>query len=57
VKNCAKIIVAVMVLFIGAGYAAADFTDVFTNPKLMSYCSQSPSIGGVAGQSGICAGG
>jgi len=60
-KNCAKIIAAVMVLLIGAGYAAAyspsDFTDVFTNPKLMWYCSQSSSVNGVAGVSGVCAGG
>jgi len=58
-KNCVKIIAALMILFMGAGYAAAyspsDFTDVFTNPKLMSYCSQSSSINGVAGISGVCA--
>ena len=50
-----------MVLFIGMGYAEAyspsDFTDVFTNPKLMWYCSQSSSVNGVAGVSGVCAGG
>jgi len=60
-KNCAKIIAAVMVLLIGAGYAEAyspsDFRDVFDNPKLMAYCSQSANINGVAGQSGVCTGG
>jgi len=60
-KNCAKIIAAVTVMFIWAGYAEAyspsDFTDVFTNPRPMSYCSQSANINGVAGQSGVCAGG
>jgi len=60
-KNCAKIIAAVMVLFIGAGYAEAyspsDFTDVFINPKQMWYCSQSSSVNGVAGVIGVCSGG
>jgi len=60
-KNFAKIIAAVMVVFMGAGYAEAyspsDFVDVFTNPKSMWYCSQSASINGMAGQSGVCASG
>ncbi len=60
-KNCAKIIASVMVLLIVAGYAEAyspsDFTDVFTNPKQMWYCSQSASVNGVAGVSGVCSGG
>ena len=60
-KNCVKIIAALMVVFMGAGYAEAyspsDFVDLFNNPKLMWYCSQSASINGVAGVSGVCAGG
>jgi len=38
-------------------YSPTDFTDVFTNPRLMSYCSQSSSVNGVAGVSGVCTGG
>jgi|GEM_PF-3900025 len=56
-KNCAKIIAAVMVLFIGAGYAAAyspsNFKDLFIDPKLMWYCSQNSA----SGISGACAAG
>ncbi len=50
-----------MCLYLSAGYAAAysptDFVDVFTNPKVMPYCSQSPSVNGVAGVTGPCVGG
>jgi len=57
-KNCVKIIAAVMVLWIGSGHAeASDFTDLFTKPKMVWYCSQSAAINGVTGISGVCASG
>ena len=57
-KNCSKIIAAVMVLWIGSGHAeASDFTDLFTKPKMVWYCSQSAAINGVTGISGVCASG